>query len=62
MSVGCDLNGDCSYCILSLVQLKDLKRQLHQERKRGDRLQERLQEYLTADNRSKTCQWGDGGV
>ena len=30
-----------------LTQLKDLKRQLHAERKRAERLQERLQELLT---------------
>lgn len=30
-----------------LSQLKDLKRQLHLERKRADKLQERLQEILT---------------
>lgn len=29
------------------LQLKDLKRQLHLERKRADKLQERLQEILT---------------
>ncbi|KAH0519395.1 GRIP1-associated protein 1 [Microtus ochrogaster] len=33
--------------ISSLKQLKDLKRQLHLERKRADKLQERLQDILT---------------
>uniref|UniRef100_A0A3B1IPW1 GRIP1 associated protein 1 n=1 Tax=Astyanax mexicanus TaxID=7994 RepID=A0A3B1IPW1_ASTMX len=33
--------------ITKLKQLKDLKRQLHLERKRADKLQERLQEILT---------------
>lgn len=33
--------------IMLCLQLKDLKRQLHLERKRADKLQERLQEILT---------------
>ena len=42
-----------------LFQLKDLKRQLQAERKRGDKLQERLQELLAADNRSRQCKYID---
>ena len=30
-----------------LLKLKDLKRQLHAERKRGEKLQQRLQEVLS---------------
>lgn len=33
--------------VMLCLQLKDLKRQLHLERKRADKLQERLQEILT---------------
>ncbi|XP_071784122.1 GRIP1-associated protein 1-like isoform X2 [Asterias amurensis] len=38
------------------TMVKDLKRQLRQERKRGDKLQERLQEFLTQSNQ------GRGGI
>jgi len=37
------------------VQLKDLKRQLQAERKRGDKLQEKLQEMLSESARGRQC-------
>ena len=36
------------------MQLKDLKRQLQQERKRAEKLQERLQEVLS-DDKNRKC-------
>lgn len=44
-----------SMCVSPPPQLKDLKRQLQLERRRADRLQERLQELL-APSRSRTGQ------
>ena len=38
-----------------LFQLKDLKRQLQAERKRADKLQEKLQEVLSESARGRQC-------
>jgi len=40
--------------LFEMFQLKDLKRQLQAERKRADKLQEKLQEFLS-DSRSRQC-------
>lgn len=44
----------CMWLYIFVSQLKDLKRQLHAERKRAERLQAKLQELLSeGNNRSK---------
>ena len=47
------LHSCANYMIV--FQVKDLKRQLVSERRRGDKLQERLQEYLQTDPKSPHC-------
>jgi hypothetical protein len=39
------------------VQLKDLKRQVQTERKRADKLQEKLQELLSDNMKGRQCQY-----
>ena len=39
---------------LLALQLKDLKRQVQSERKRAEKLQEKLQEFLS-DSKSRQC-------
>lgn len=50
--VHCVQSTVCTF-ICYRLQLKDLKRQLHAERKRAEKLQERLQEVLS-ENKSKS--------
>jgi len=47
----------CCYNYDTQFQLKDLKRQVQTERKRADKLQEKLQELLTDSMKDRHCEY-----